>query len=130
LCQFVPGNIPTISRITDSIGKGWDDEKIAHFFNESNNIGYGQEEVPMTKSTHFEHAFIFLSTMTKIKLTTKKDNGHLSTIKCFMRSFEPQNKTVCKQHSGMFKHDKYIFHPQKDLVLSMPYKCVANLEPS
>ncbi len=29
----------------------------------------------------------------------------------------------------MFKHDKYTFHPQKDLVLSMSYEFVANLEP-
>ena len=55
-CQFVLGNISTISRITDSVGRGWDDEKIAHFFNEGNNIRYRQEEVPMTKSKHFEHA--------------------------------------------------------------------------
>jgi hypothetical protein len=27
----------------------------------------------------------------------------------------------------MFKHDKYTFHPQKDLVLSMPYDVVTNL---
>jgi hypothetical protein len=128
-CQFVLGNIPTISGITDSVGRGWDDEKIAHFFNESNNIGYGRQEVPITKSKHFEHAYIFLSTMTKIKLTTKKDKGHLFTIECFMQSFELLKETVCKQHSGMFKHDKYTFHPQKDLVLSMPNEFVANLEP-
>jgi hypothetical protein len=66
-CQLVLGNIPTISGITDSVGRGWDDKKIAHFFNESNNIGYGQEEVLMTESKHFEHAYILLSTMTKIK---------------------------------------------------------------
>jgi hypothetical protein len=29
----------------------------------------------------------------------------------------------------MFKNDKYTFHPQKDLVLSMPYQFVANLKP-
>jgi hypothetical protein len=29
----------------------------------------------------------------------------------------------------MFKHDKFTFHPRKDLVLSMPYQFVANLEP-
>ncbi len=46
-----------------------------------------------------------------------------------MQSFELQNEIVCKRHSGMFKHDKYTFHPQKDLVLSMPYEFVANLEP-
>jgi hypothetical protein len=29
----------------------------------------------------------------------------------------------------MFKNDKYTFNPWKDLVLSMPYQCIANLEP-
>ncbi len=67
--------------------------------------------------------------MTKIKLTTKKDKGHLFTIECYMPSFEPQNKTVRIRHAGMFKYEKYTFHPQKDLVLSMPYDFVANLKP-
>jgi hypothetical protein len=46
-----------------------------------------------------------------------------------MPSFEPQTETVRKQCAIMFKHDKVTFHPQKDLVLSMPYQFVANLEP-
>ncbi len=46
-----------------------------------------------------------------------------------MPYFEPQNKTVRIRHTGMFKHDKYTFHPQKDLVFSMPYDFVANLKP-
>jgi hypothetical protein len=66
--------------------------------------------------------------MTKIKLTTIKGKGNLFTIECYMPSFKPQNKTVCKQHAVMYKHDKFTFHPQKDLVLSMPYQFVANLE--
>jgi hypothetical protein len=45
-----------------------------------------------------------------------------------MPSFEP-HETVCKQHAIMFKHDNFMFHPQKDWVLSMPYQFVANLEP-
>jgi hypothetical protein len=75
--QFSLGNIQTMSGITDSVGEGWDDRKIAKFFNERNNIVNGQEEVPMTRSKHFEHAYIILSTMTKIKLTTKKGTGKL-----------------------------------------------------
>jgi hypothetical protein len=67
--------------------------------------------------------------MTKIKLTTKKGKGNLFTIECYMPSFEPQNETVCKQHAIIIKHDKFTFHHQKDLVLSMPYQFVANLEP-
>jgi hypothetical protein len=45
-----------------------------------------------------------------------------------MPSFEPQNQSVCKQHATMFKNDKFTFHPQKDLVLSMLYQFVVNLE--
>ncbi len=93
-CQFVLGNIPTTSGITDNVGSGWDDNKIARFFNESNKVGFGQQEVPMTISKHYEHAYILLSKMTKIKLTTKKAKGHLFTIECYMPSFEPRNKTV------------------------------------
>jgi hypothetical protein len=126
--QFSLGNIPTISGITDSVGEGWDDRKIANFLNERNNIVNGQEEVPMTRSKHFEHAYIILSTMTKIKLTTKKGKGNLFTIECCMPSFEHQNQSVRKQHTTMFKNDKITFHPQKDLVLSMPYQFVVNLE--
>ncbi len=99
------------------------------FFYEKNKVGYGQQEVPMTISKHYEHEYILLSTMTKIKLTTNKDKGHLFTIECYMPSFEPQNKTVHIWHTGMFKHDKYTFHPQEDLVFSMPYDFVANLKP-
>jgi hypothetical protein len=69
-----------VSCITDSIGEGWDDGIIAKIFNERNNIVNGQEEVPMTRSKHFEHAYIILSTMTKIKLTTKKSKGNYSPL--------------------------------------------------
>jgi hypothetical protein len=118
-----------MSGITDCVGKGWDERTISKFFNERNNIVNGQEEVPMTASKQFEHAYITLSTMTKIKLQTKKGKGNLFTIECYLPSFEPQNETVRKQHAIMFKHDKFTFHPRKDSVLSMPYQFVANLEP-
>jgi hypothetical protein len=45
-----------------------------------------------------------------------------------MPPFEPQNQSVCKRHATMFKNDKFTFHPQKDLVLSMSYQFVVNLE--
>jgi hypothetical protein len=67
--------------------------------------------------------------MTKIKLTTKKGKGNLFTIECYtMPSFERQNQSVRKGHTTMFKNDKFTLHPQKDLVLSMPYQFVVNLE--
>jgi hypothetical protein len=67
--------------------------------------------------------------MKKMKLTTKKGKGNLFTIECYMPSFEPQNESVHKRHASMFKNDVCTFNPQKDLVLSMPYQFVANLEP-
>jgi hypothetical protein len=90
--------------------------KNGSIFDEKNKVGYGQQEVPMTISKHYEHEYILLSTMTKIKSTTNKDKGHLFTIECYMPTFEPQNKTVRIRHAGMFKHDKYTFHPKKNLV--------------
>ncbi len=121
-----------MSGITDSVGEGWDDGKIAKNFNERNNFDNRQEEVLMTTSKHFEHAYIILSMITKIKLTTKKGKGNLFTIECYnigyMSSFEPQNQSVRKRHATMFKNGKFTFHPQKDLVLSMPYQFVVNLE--
>ncbi len=119
----------TISGIIDNVGRGWDDNKIARFFDESNKVGYGQQEVPMTISKHYEHAYILLSTMTKNQIDNKERQRTFFTIECYMPSFEPQNITVCIQHAGMFKHDTYTFHPQKDLVLSMPYDFVINLKP-
>jgi hypothetical protein len=95
-CQISLGNIPTMSSITDSVGEGWDERMISKFFNERNNIVSQQEEVAMTTSTQFEQAYITLSTMSKIKLTTKKGKGNSFTIECYMPSFEPQNETVCK----------------------------------
>jgi hypothetical protein len=127
--QYSLGNIPTMSGITGSVGEGWDDRTIAKFFNKRNNIVNGQEKVPMTRLKHFEYAYIILSMMSKIKLTTNKGKGNLFTIECYMPSFEPQNETVHKRHAVMFKHDKFTFHPQKDLVLSIPYQFVSNLEP-
>ncbi len=104
-------------------------EKLQKFSTKKKNIVNGQEEVPMTTSKHFEHAYIILSKMTKIKLTTKKGKGKFFPIECYMPSFEPENETVCKGHAVMFKHDKFTFHPQKDLVVSMQFQFVANLEP-
>jgi hypothetical protein len=43
-----------MSSITDSIGEGWDDGKIATIFNQRNNFDNRQEEVLMTTSKHFD----------------------------------------------------------------------------
>jgi hypothetical protein len=45
-----------------------------------------------------------------------------------MPSFEGQNQSVCKRHTTMFKNDKFMLYPQKDLVLSMPYQFIVHLE--
>jgi hypothetical protein len=60
-----------MSGITDSVGEGWGDKKKKKF-NKRNNIINGQEEVRMTRSTHFEHAYILLSMMTKNQIDNNK----------------------------------------------------------
>jgi hypothetical protein len=81
-----------MSRITDSVGEDWDERQTSKIFNKRNNIVNQQEEVAMATSTQFEQAYITLSMMTKIKLTTKKGKGNSFTIECYMPSFLPQNK--------------------------------------
>ncbi len=87
-----------------------------------------QKEVPMTTTHQFEWLHIMLSMIKRIKLTLAKWNEKLFTIECFMPTYEPQNTSVCKPHSKMFKNDTFTFHPSNDLVLSMQFKFVDNLE--
>jgi hypothetical protein len=47
-----------------------------------------------------------------------------------MPSYEPQNTFVCTRHSKMFKHDAFTFHPNDDLVMSLPFKFIEDLEVS
>ncbi len=127
-CQFSLGNIATMSRITDSIGEGWYIRRVLKYFNKEHSSANQQKEVPMTTLKHFEVAHIIFSTMKKMKLTMTKGNGKLFTIECYMPSDQPQNVSVCKQQSKMFKNDFFMFHPQKDLVLSMSFKFVDNFK--
>ena len=117
-----------MSGITDIHGEGWDTRKISKHIKERNNIANQQEEVTITTPKQFEKSHIIFSTMKKIKFTIK-GKGKLFTIECYMPSFEPQNKSVCKQHASMFKNDEYTFNPLKDLMFSMLYQFVANLQP-
>ncbi len=45
-----------------------------------------------------------------------------------MPSYESQNTSVCMRHSKMFKHDAFTFHPNHDLVMSLPFKFIEDLE--
>ena len=71
-----------MSSITDSIDEGWDERKI------TKKLQQKKQHCKWTRSgSHdhiktFEHPCITLSTMTKIKLTTKKGNGNVFTIEC------------------------------------------------
>jgi hypothetical protein len=94
-----------MSGITDYVGEGWNERNILKNFNKRNNIVNGQEEVAMTTSNQFEQAYIILSTMTKIKLSTKKGKGNLFTIECYMPSFEPKKNQFA---SNMLQCSKVI----------------------
>ncbi len=45
-CQFVLGNIPTVSGFTDNVGSGWDDNKIATFFMRVTRLDMDNKKFP------------------------------------------------------------------------------------
>jgi hypothetical protein len=104
-CPHQPslGNIATMSGITDSIGEGWDTRRVLKYFNKENNIANQQQEHPMTTSKRFEKSHILFSTTKKMKVTMAKGNGKLLTIECHTPSYQPQNVSVHKRHTQMFK---------------------------
>ncbi len=44
--QFVLGNIPTISGITDNVGRGWDDKKISRFLMRKTRLDMDNKKFP------------------------------------------------------------------------------------
>jgi hypothetical protein len=75
-----------------------------------------------------EEAYFMFAMAKKIKKTLAKSQQWCFTIECFMPSYEPQNTSVCTRHSKMFKHDAFTFHPNDDLVMSLPFKFIKDLE--
>ncbi len=45
-CQFVLGNIPTISGITDTVGKGWNDKKLLVFLMRKTSLDMDNKKFP------------------------------------------------------------------------------------
>ncbi len=68
LIQFSLGRLPTMSRITQKQGAGWDRINTDNYFNVGRMDDVLQKEVMMTTSHQYEEAYIQLMTMRIIKV--------------------------------------------------------------
>jgi hypothetical protein len=81
----------------------------------------------MTTSEDYEKAYIQLMTMRLIKVAQTKANGRLFSIQCNTEPFEVENYTIRASHPKMFENGTYEFHPQNELVMSMPFEFIDGL---
>ncbi len=118
--------------IIEKQGFGWDNINNKTFFKRSE--GCQHEDAVMFTSKQYEECFIIFSTMKYIKMTIKNKDKRDETkfervfeIKCVMNNYKVSNNSIRRRHSDMFKNDDFFFCPTNDLVKSMPFDFVNNL---
>ncbi len=87
-----------------------------------------QKEVEMTTPEHYEKAYIQLMIMRFIIVVQTKLNIRLFSIQCNTESFEVDNDTIRARHPKMFKNGTYEFHPNNELMMSMPVDFIGGLK--
>jgi hypothetical protein len=127
-CLFSLRNIATMSGITAIIVKSGTQEEFQIISTKKISLQINNKKFSwLLENILKKHTSFFNNE--KMKVTMMKGNVKLFFIECYMPSYQSQNVSVCKQHAHMFKDDNHVFHPQKDLVLFMPYMFVHNLKP-
>jgi hypothetical protein len=131
--QFQLGNFTTMLGISEKPHSGWDDIDDKTYFHRSE--AYKHEEIVMSTTKDYEECFIMFSTMTLIKKTlhnTDKQNKskieQSFEIRCAVTHFEVNNDSLQSRHPDMFKNGEFDFCPTNDLIKSMPFDFVNDLE--
>ena len=89
----------------------------------------------MSTTKDYEECFIMFSTMTAIKKTLHKTDKQKKSkimqsfeIRCAVANFEVDNDSLRSWHPDIFKNEDFEFCPTNDLIKSMPYDFVNDLE--
>ena len=119
--------------ITEKQHSGWDGIDDKTYFHRSE--AYKREEVVMSTTKDYEECFIMFSTMTAIKKTLHKTDKQKKSkitqsfeIRCTVTNFEVNNDSLQSRHPNIFKNEGFDFCPTNDLIKSMPYDFVNDLE--
>ena len=131
--QFQLGNFTTMLGITEKQHSGWDDIDDKTYFHRSE--AYKREEVVMSTTKDYEECFIMFSTMTAIRKTLHKTDKQKKSkilqsfeISCAVANFEVDNDSLRSRHPDIFKNEGFDFCPTNDLIKSMPFDFVNDLE--
>ena len=127
--QFTLDKLVSLPMITAKVGEGWDTPTAKEYFR-TNNYDTNDQIVKLMTTLHqFEESYIILSTMKQIKVTMNEKMRGFSPLTVILTSYyEPKDLAICKHHSKLFKDDNYEFYAGDDLIKSMPFEFIHNLE--
>ena len=82
----------------------------------------------MTTAKEYELAYLMLSTMDSIRMSVPKPGYKKFEILCQTGDYQKANTMIRVQHPGFFRKDKYIFQPNDDLIMTLPFKWIDSLK--
>jgi hypothetical protein len=82
----------------------------------------------MTTAKEFEFAHTLLSTMEKIRVSMLDIKFRKFEIQCATKQYQNANRTLRERHPTLFQNETYMFPPNNDLVMTLPFKYVNQLE--
>jgi hypothetical protein len=82
----------------------------------------------MTTAKEFEFAHTLLSTIAKIRVLMSDKKVRKFEIQCATKQYQNANRTLREWHPTLFQNETYMFQPNNDLVMTLPFKYVNQLE--
>jgi len=127
--QFQIGQMSTMSSIYQTKGSGWSKVNTKQYFMPPTNLN--NSDIPeklMTTAKEYELAYLMLSTMDSIRMSVPKPGYKKFEILCQTGDYQKANTMIRVRHPGFFRKDKYIFQPNDDLIMTLPFKWIDSLK--
>jgi len=127
--QFPINKMPTMSSIYHTKGSGWDAvNQKQYFMSAKTGDNRNRQQKLMTTAKEYELAHLMLSTMESIRMIIPKQGYRKFEILCKTSDYQRANNTIRLRHPSFFRQDKYIFQPNDDLIMTLPFKWIQTLK--
>jgi hypothetical protein len=126
--QVPLGKIATMATIYEMKGSGWGMVAKREYFWSSNPRDGDKTQLQMTTAKEFEFAHTLLSIMAKIRVLMSDKKNRKFEIQCATKEYQNTNKTLREWHPTLFQNETYTFQPNNELVMTLPFKYVNQLE--
>jgi hypothetical protein len=117
-----------MATIYETKGSGWGMVTKREYFRSSNPQDDDKTQKQMTTAKEFEFAHTLLSTMAKIRVLMSDKKIRKFKIQCVTKQYQNANRTLREWHPTLFQNETYTFQLNNDLVMTLPFKYVNQLE--